>query len=238
MDELTSGRPGARFGPREIRAAGGWLGRHLDAEIEPLEHVKAVDFGDAAVVPSDPAARTRRSSGPSATSSTPAPYRWSSRRPLDRRTGHPGGREAHRPPRPDPLRRPRGHRESLFGVEVPTARRCTASSNRATSTARATCRSGCAATGPGRRSSPGSASGITSLFMRDVLERGIRAPSRRRRSRHWARPRLRLDRRRRARPPSRRTWSTPEPGMTSADLLWACRGLARASSSWALTWWR
>jgi agmatinase len=56
MDELASNRPGTRFGPRAIRASGGWLGHHLDAGVEPLEILRVVDFGDAPVVPSDPAA--------------------------------------------------------------------------------------------------------------------------------------------------------------------------------------
>ena len=56
MDELATGRPGTRLGPRAIRAAGGWLGRHLDAGIEPLEVLRVVDFGDAPVVPTDPSA--------------------------------------------------------------------------------------------------------------------------------------------------------------------------------------
>jgi agmatinase len=54
MDELASDRPGARFGPRAIRAAGGWLGPHLDAGVKALEVMRVVDFGDAPVVPSDP----------------------------------------------------------------------------------------------------------------------------------------------------------------------------------------
>jgi agmatinase len=56
IDELTSGRPGTRFGPRAIRAASGWLGRHLDAGINPRDILEVVDFGDAPVIPADPAA--------------------------------------------------------------------------------------------------------------------------------------------------------------------------------------
>ena len=80
--------------------------------------------------------------------------------------------------------------------------------------------------------------GITSLFMRDVLESGIRAVTEEAIETIGPGP-VFLDRRRRARPAFAPDTGTPEPGgMTSADLLWACREAAPASSSWALTWWR
>jgi agmatinase len=56
MDDLASDLPGARLGPRAIRAAVGWLGPHLDAGIRPLDFLKVVDYGDAPVVPADPVA--------------------------------------------------------------------------------------------------------------------------------------------------------------------------------------
>lgn len=54
MDELVSDRPGARFGPRAIRAASCPRGVHLDTEIDGFEVLSVVDFGDAAVVPGAP----------------------------------------------------------------------------------------------------------------------------------------------------------------------------------------
>ena len=57
-DDLVSNRPGTRFGPRAIRAAGGSPGPHLDAGLDAFAELRVVDFGDAAVVPADPA-RTR-----------------------------------------------------------------------------------------------------------------------------------------------------------------------------------
>ena len=54
-DDLVSDRPGTRFGPRAIRAASCPPGPHLEAKIDWVEVLKAVDFGDAPVVPSDPA---------------------------------------------------------------------------------------------------------------------------------------------------------------------------------------
>jgi len=55
MDDLTSDRPGTRFGPRAIRAAGCPPGPHLEARLDAIGDLRVVDFGDAPVVPSDPA---------------------------------------------------------------------------------------------------------------------------------------------------------------------------------------
>jgi agmatinase len=55
MDELVSDRPGARFAPRAIRAASCPHGPHLEAGIDAFELLRVVDFGDAAVVPAEPA---------------------------------------------------------------------------------------------------------------------------------------------------------------------------------------
>ena len=55
MDDLTSDRPGTRFGPRAIRAAGCPPGPHLEARLDAIAELRVVDFGDAPVVPSDPA---------------------------------------------------------------------------------------------------------------------------------------------------------------------------------------
>jgi agmatinase len=56
MDDLTSDRPGTRFGPRAIRAAGCPPGPHLEAGVDGFEVLKVVDFGDAAVLPANPVA--------------------------------------------------------------------------------------------------------------------------------------------------------------------------------------
>ena len=52
-DDLVSDRPGTRFAPRAIRAAGAPPGRHLSAGIDAFAALNVVDFGDAAVVPAD-----------------------------------------------------------------------------------------------------------------------------------------------------------------------------------------
>ena len=56
-DDLVSDRPGARFGPRAIRAASCPPGPHLEAGIDAFAELRVVDYGDAPVLPAD-AART------------------------------------------------------------------------------------------------------------------------------------------------------------------------------------
>jgi agmatinase len=56
-DDLVSDRPGARFGPRAIRAASCPPGPHLDAKVDAMADLRMVDYGDAPVLPAD-AART------------------------------------------------------------------------------------------------------------------------------------------------------------------------------------
>ncbi len=53
-DDLVSDRPGTRFGPRAIRAASCPPGHHLEAKVDAFAELRVVDFGDAAVVPADP----------------------------------------------------------------------------------------------------------------------------------------------------------------------------------------
>jgi agmatinase len=55
MDDLVSDRPGARFGPRGIRAASCPPGPHLESKVDAFEELRIVDFGDAAVLPADAA---------------------------------------------------------------------------------------------------------------------------------------------------------------------------------------
>jgi agmatinase len=54
-DDLVSDRPGARFGPRAIRAASCPPGPHLEAGVDAFDALRVVDFGDAPVIPADPA---------------------------------------------------------------------------------------------------------------------------------------------------------------------------------------
>ncbi|HET7590926.1 MAG TPA: agmatinase [Solirubrobacterales bacterium] len=55
-DDLVSDRPGARFGPRAIRAASCPPGRHLEAGIDCFAELRVLDYGDAPVLPADPVA--------------------------------------------------------------------------------------------------------------------------------------------------------------------------------------
>src|SRR5690349_6622624 len=52
-DDLVSDRPGARFGPRGIRAASCPPGPHLEAGIDGFAELRVVDYGDAPVIPAD-----------------------------------------------------------------------------------------------------------------------------------------------------------------------------------------
>jgi agmatinase len=52
-DDLVSDRPGARFGPRAIRAASAPPGPHLEAGVDAFAELRVVDYGDAPVVPAD-----------------------------------------------------------------------------------------------------------------------------------------------------------------------------------------
>jgi agmatinase len=57
LDDLVSDLPGTRLGPRAIRiASDAFGGAHLDAGIDPFEALRVVDFGDAPVIPADPIA--------------------------------------------------------------------------------------------------------------------------------------------------------------------------------------
>jgi agmatinase len=56
MDDLVSDRPGTRFAPRAIRAASAPSGPHLEVKVDAFEELQIVDFGDAPVIPADAAA--------------------------------------------------------------------------------------------------------------------------------------------------------------------------------------
>jgi agmatinase len=54
MDDLVSDRPGARLAPRAIRGASSPPGPHLEVKVDAFAELRVVDFGDAAVIPADP----------------------------------------------------------------------------------------------------------------------------------------------------------------------------------------
>jgi agmatinase len=54
MDDLVSDRPGARLAPRAIRSASCPPGPHLEAKVDAFAELTVVDFGDAPTIPADP----------------------------------------------------------------------------------------------------------------------------------------------------------------------------------------
>ena len=54
MDELVSDRPGTRFAPRAIRAASCPPGPNLETAVDALDELRVVDYGDAPILPADP----------------------------------------------------------------------------------------------------------------------------------------------------------------------------------------
>jgi len=56
MDDLVSDRPGTRLAPRAIRGASSTSGPHLEAGVDAFADLRVVDFGDAPVIPADPRA--------------------------------------------------------------------------------------------------------------------------------------------------------------------------------------
>jgi agmatinase len=53
MDDLVSDRPGARLAPRAIRAASCPPGPHLEVKVDAFAALRVLDFGDAPVLPAD-----------------------------------------------------------------------------------------------------------------------------------------------------------------------------------------
>ena len=54
-DDLVSDRPGTRFAPRAIRAASCPPGPNLETRVDALAELRVVDFGDAPILPAAPA---------------------------------------------------------------------------------------------------------------------------------------------------------------------------------------
>jgi agmatinase len=55
-DDLVSDRPGTRYAPRAIRAASCPPGPHLETKLDAFRELRIVDYGDAPVIPADPVA--------------------------------------------------------------------------------------------------------------------------------------------------------------------------------------
>jgi agmatinase len=228
-DDLVSDRPGARFGPRAIRAASCPPGPHLEAGIDGFADLRVVDYGDAPVLPADP----RRSHD--AIERTVAEVVAAGAVPVvlggDHGIAEPDIRACAGRHGPVGLVHFDTHTDTgtrVFGVEVSHGTPMYRLVEQGHVDPQRYVQIGLRGYWPGEREFAWqTARGITSFFMHDVREHGIREIARRALERIGSGPAYMsvdvdvLD------PAFAPGTGTPEPGgMTSSDLLWACRDLA------------
>jgi agmatinase len=228
-DDLVSDRPGTRYGPRAIRAASCPPGRHLEAKVDAFAELRVVDFGDAAVVPSDPAgthAAIERLVG-EVVSAGVFPVILGG----DHSIAEPDVRAVAAKHGPVGLVHFDTHTdtgEEVFGVEVSHGTPMYRLVRHGHVDPRRYVQIGLRGYWPGERELAWQVEqGITSFFMHDVRELGIREVVKRAVAAVEGGPVFLsvdvdvLD------PAFAPGTGTPEPGgMTSVDLLWACRTLA------------
>jgi agmatinase len=229
MDDLTSDRPGTRFGPRAIRAAGCPPGPHLEAGVDAMAELRVVDFGDAPVVPSDPigshAAIERTVGQVVAAGAIPIVLGG------DHSIAEPDVRAVAAVHGPVALVHFDTHTdtgEEVFGVEVSHGTPMYRLVRDGHVDGSRYVQIGLRGYWPGEKEFTWQAGqGITSFFMHDIRDRGIRAIVEETIAIVGDGPVFLsvdvdvLD------PAFAPGTGTPEPGgMTSADLLWACRELA------------
>jgi agmatinase len=229
LDDLTSDRPGTRFGPRAIRAAGCPPGPHLDAGVDWAAVLRVVDFGDAPVLPADPV-RSHR-----AIEETVGEVLRAGAIPLvlggDHSIAEPDIRACAAVYGPVGLVHFDTHADTgteVFGVELSHGTPFYRLVEQGHVDGRRYVQIGLRGYWPGEAEFAWQASrGITSLFMRDVRELGIAEVVARSVGIVGPGPVFLsvdvdvLD------PAFAPGTGTPEPGgMTSSDLLWACRALA------------
>src|SRR5215218_3891279 len=228
-DDLVSDRPGTRFAPRAIRAASAPPGPHLEVKVDGFAELKIVDYGDAPCIPAD----ARRSH--EAIERTVGEVLDAGAIPLILGGDH-GIAEA--TIRAVAARRgPVGlihfdtHTDTgteVFGVEVSHGTPMYRLVEQGHIDPKLYAQVGLRGYWPGEREFDWQAErGITSLFMQDVRELGIREVTERAADAVGDGPIFLsvdvdvLD------PAFAPGTGTPEPGgMTSVDLLWACRELA------------
>ncbi|MCY7301984.1 MAG: agmatinase [Thermoleophilia bacterium] len=229
MDDLTSDRPGTRFGPRAIRAASCPPGRHLEAKIDAMEELRVIDFGDAAVLPSDPVrshAAIERTVG-QVVQAGAIPIILGG----DHSITEPNVKAVGTKHGPVALVHFDTHTdtgEEVFGVEISHGTPMYRLVRDGHVDGSHYVQIGLRGYWPGEKEFAWQAEhGITSFFMHDVRDRGIRAVVEQTIAIVGAMPAFLtvdvdvLD------PAFAPGTGTPEPGgMTSADLLWACRHLA------------
>jgi len=228
-DDLVSDRPGARFGPRAIRAASCPPGQHLEAKVDAMAELKMVDFGDAPVLPADPA-RTHE-----AIERTVGQVVDAGAIPIvlggDHSIAEPDIRACATRHGPLGLVHFDTHTDTgteVFGVEVSHGTPMYRLVEQGHVDPKRYVQVGLRGFWPGPKEFGWQAEhGITSFFMHDVRELGIRAVVERTLEAVGAGPVYLtvdvdvLD------PAFAPGTGTPEPGgMTSGDLLWACRTVA------------
>jgi agmatinase len=229
MDDLVSDRPGARLAPRAIRGASCPPGPHLEVKVDAFEALRIVDFGDAAVRPADPA------SSHAAIEATVSEVLAAGALPIvlggDHSITEPSLRacaKAHGPVGAVHFDTHTDTGEEVFGVEVSHGtfiRRLIAAGQL---DAARYAQIGLRGYWPGEREFGWQAErGVTSLFMHDVRDLGIRDVVARAVAAVGEGPVYLtvdvdvLD------PAFVQGTGTPEPGgMTSTDLLWAVRTVA------------
>ena len=228
-DDLVSDRPGTRFGPRAIRAASCPPGPHLETGVDAFAELRIVDYGDAPVVPAEPA-RTH-----AAIEQLVGEVVAAGAFPVilggDHSIAEPDIRAVCAKHGPIGLVHFDTHTdtgEEVFGVEVSHGTPMYRLVRDGQVDGERYVQIGLRGYWPGERELAWQAEhGITSFFMHDVRDLGIRDVVRRTAEIVGAGPVFLsvdvdvLD------PAFAPGTGTPEPGgMTSADLLWACRALA------------
>jgi agmatinase len=229
FDDLVSDRPGTRFGPRAIRAASCPPGPHLEARVDWSSVLRVVDYGDAPVVPADPVGSH------AAIEALVREVAVAGVVPIvlggDHSIAEPDVRAVASVHGPVALVHFDTHTdtgEEVFGVEVSHGTPMYRLVRDGAVDASRYVQIGLRGYWPGERELAWQAErGITSLFMHDVRELGIREVVERTVGIVGDVPTFLtvdvdvLD------PAFAPGTGTPEPGgMTSADLLWACRALA------------
>jgi agmatinase len=228
-DDLVSDRSGTRFGPRAIRSAGCPSGPHLEAKVDAFAELRIVDFGDAPVVPADPvkthAAIEQIVGAVVAAGAIPIILGG------DHSIAEPDIRAVYAKHGPVGLIHFDTHTdtgEEVFGVEVSHGTPMYRLVRDGRVDSKRYVQIGLRGYWPAEQEFAWQAEqGITSFFMHDVRDLGIREVVRRTVEIFGAGPVFLsvdidvLD------PAFAPGTGTPEPGgMTSTDLLWACRALA------------
>ena len=239
MDELVSDRPGTRFAPRAIRAASCPPGPNLETAVDAFAELRVVDYGDAPIFPADPHAPTPPSRRRSGRCSPRARTRYPGWRPFDHRAQR--ARLRRRAHGPVGLVHFDTHTDTgaeVFGVELSHGTIMRRLVEEGSVDPRRYVQIGLRGYWPGEKEFAWQRErGITSLFMHEVSDLGIKEVMGRAVEAVGEGPVFLtvdidvLD------PAFAPGTGTPEPGgMTTAELLWAVREVARRRRWSGPTW--